>query len=699
MNAPPTLVAFDSETHLIRPDTPVPKAVCYSFATPKEPGFVLAADSGADLLERLLSLPDNTLIGHNLSYDLQVLCRQRPELLPQVFRAFREGRLADTMVREQLLAIRRGNLQFRFLEDGRAVKQEFSLSGLVKQWLDEELEKPALRTEYEKFDGIPVEQWPVEAVRYAQLDAESTLRVYLSQAADPKPNFADERRQTFAAFSLALMPSHGVHIDGKQVLELEGRLKKRHAHFQKALLRHGLLKLKNKAGELGKDLKKIRHRILDAAVLAQVSPELTPKGKARAKDEPRWDVVREAFGAIDAGLEPDLTAMATGADAVEKVVAFPYPPECKDPAKYLEELPEAEFDALVATQPAYALAPLQAYSNIEKILGVYVKPMKEAWEEDRPMGSRPNGLVMSGRTSWAASNLDGRKIGTNLQNFPRVPGVRECIRARPGYALCSVDYDALELRTLAQVVLKIVGRSRLAERFQENPDFDPHSSFAARMLGISYEEAIALKEAKDKGFKGARQKAKAATFGFPGGLGIDRFRDYARKGYGTVLTDAEARELKDIWLAEHPEMKSYFRFVSMKAERGGEIQLPITGRYRGRCGYTDGANYGFQGLAADGAKEALNDVTEACYAIEGSVLFGARPVVFIHDEIIVEVPLDRASESAAEIKRLMEAAMVRAATPDIPSRASPALSLSWIKEASDVYDAEGFLIPWEWREN
>jgi DNA polymerase I-like protein with 3'-5' exonuclease and polymerase domains len=305
---------------------------------------------------------------------------------------------------------------------------------------------------------------------------------------------------------------------------------------------------------------------------------------------------------------------------------------------------------------------------------------------------------MSGRTSWAASTLDGRKIGTNLQNFPRVPGVRECIRAREGYALCSVDYDALELRTLAQVVLSIVGRSRLAERFQANPDFDPHSSFAARMLGISYEEAIALKEAKDKGFKAARQKAKAATFGFPGGLGIEKFRDYARKGYGTILSDSEARELKAIWLAEHPEMQSYFRFVSRAAEMGGEIRLPITGRYRGRCGYTDGANYGFQGLASDGAKEALSDVTEACET-EGSILYGSHPVVFIHDEIIVEVPLGQADACAKEIKRLMEEAMVRVATPDIPSRASPALSLSWIKEASDVYDAEGFLIPWEWRES
>ena len=66
----------------------------------------------------------------------------------------------------------------------------------------------------------------------------------------------------------------------------------------------------------------------------------------------------------------------------------------------------------------------------------------------------------------------------------------------------------------------------------------------------------------------------------------------------------------------------------------------LTGRVRGRVGFTQARNTPFQGLAADGAKLALWALIRAGY----------RVVAFIHDEIIVELP-EEGVDHAAEARR------------------------------------------------
>ena len=101
----------------------------------------------------------------------------------------------------------------------------------------------------------------------------------------------------------------------------------------------------------------------------------------------------------------------------------------------------------------------------------------------------------------------------------------------------------------------------------------------------------------------------------------------------------------------------------------------------------------FQGMAADGAKRALFAVSRECYADETSPLFGCRPLVFVHDEIILEAPADRGHECAMRLKHLMEREM-NAVTPSIPASATPAIATRWLKNAEPKYDDTGRLIPW-----
>lgn len=294
------------------------------------------------------------------------------------------------------------------------------------------------------------------------------------------------------------------------------------------------------------------------------------------------------------------------------------------------------------------------------------------------------------------------RIGANLQNFPRMPGVRECIIARPGFVFSSTDYDSIELRTLAQAQLRILGTSTLARRYQADPNYDPHTAFAARLAGgITYAEAMARKEAGDKEIKRFRQLAKAPNFGYPGGMGAKKLVLYAWKSYGMRITLAEAERFREVWFAEQPEMRGYFAHVTKIVESGGDhggtFKQIGSGRLRGACGFCDGCNGYFQGLAADGGKAALFAVSRECYADPFSPLFGSRPVAFIHDEIIAEVPEHCAADASDRIVELMIREMARY-VPDVPIRATPTLMRRWYKAAEPVYDDAGRITVWEPRE-
>ncbi len=100
-------------------------------------------------------------------------------------------------------------------------------------------------------------------------------------------------------------------------------------------------------------------------------------------------------------------------------------------------------------------------------------------------------LLLNGRTS---------SYDPNTQNPPRVAGIREVTRARPGHVLIDNDYPQIELRTWAHVCLKVLGFSRMAELL--NGGLDPHLDLGARIVGVSYEDAKArlkIEKAAPKG--------------------------------------------------------------------------------------------------------------------------------------------------------------------------------------------------------
>ena len=290
----------------------------------------------------------------------------------------------------------------------------------------------------------------------------------------------------------------------------------------------------------------------------------------------------------------------------------------------------------------------------------------------------------------------------NIQNIPTDPEIRACWEAREGYLFCSTDYESAELRSLAQVCLNVVGYSILADELKAG--LDPHLSFASKRLGLEYTEALRRKEAGDKSIKEARQRAKAANFGIPGGLGAETFIAYSR-GYGVKLDLEEAREIISDWKAHYAESKPYFRYTSDQTGRGtATLVHPITGFTRGDTSFTSGSNFWFQSLTASYTKAATYEVVKESWigaSTDGefdgvkkvSPLFGARPNLMIHDQIISEMRPKRAHEAGYRQALLMRREADRL-VPDIPNPVEPALSKNWEKDVATVLDNTGRLVEW-----
>jgi DNA polymerase I-like protein with 3'-5' exonuclease and polymerase domains len=154
-----------------------------------------------------------------------------------------------------------------------------------------------------------------------------------------------------------------------------------------------------------------------------------------------------------------------------------------------------------------------------------------------------------------------------------------------------------------------------------------------------------------------------------------------------VISEEEAESLKRAWFGRWPEMRDYFAHIKRDVS-AGYLEQHYSGRRRGGIGFTDGANSYFQGLVADGAKRALYDVVRASWMEPNSPLYGARPVLFIHDEIICEAEISRAPAAADELARLMLKG-IKPFLPDLPIQAEAWCSRVWAKGLDEMRDDRG----------
>jgi len=632
-------VAWDTETHLIKPGLLAPPMVCVSFAYRGESGIIHAKDPAArQFVIEVLQDPAVISVGANMPYDLGVVMAEWPDLTPLVFDALDRDRVEDVQTRQRLIDIARGDLAgYRFR--GAWHQMKYSLADLERRHLarDRAADKgpDAWRLRYGELADTPIDRRPEAARQYPIDDAEGTLGVYFSQR-DHEHYLNDSFRQTRAHMALHLMSCRGLVTDARAVdLYLE-RTK----------------------------------RDIEAARETAMAAGLVQERKRPTKAQAKKGVPGPWFK----------KNMKIAQQRMERV--YPDCPRTKPSKTHPNGYPQLD-EENVLTSGDEALIAYQKFTTSAKRINDVYDLYKGA--AGSPLQTRFTPVLDTGRTSSS---------GPNVQNRSRAPGDRECFVARDGWVFGNADYDGVELRTLAQACLILLGRSALADAL--NAGKDPHVMLASTMLGIDYEtEGMPRYEDDDAEVAGARQDAKPGNFGFPGGMGVPTFVVTQRKN-GNYYTLERATEVREAFVQTWDEMAEYFRMIGREANGGAYLMQLGSERYRGDMTYSQACNTYFQGLAADAAKAAMWALAKACY-VPGvdDALYGCRPVNFVHDEFIVEMPDDEwAHDRVTRMAEIMCEA-TRPWVPDVPLTAGPLLMRRWSKAAKDRYDAEGRLVPWD----
>jgi DNA polymerase I len=651
------MLAWDTETEAIREVRLAPPLACVTFSDGERSELIHHADPAAKRCVQWLLEQETTLA--NAPFDLAVVWAYFPDLRDLVWEAVYSGRIHDVLMRQKLLDLGAGcyrRTYRRLPGEEKTTLLGYSLSDTHARYYKVRMEKDTWRLRYGELRGLPLEQWPEGARRYATYDAEVTARIYDLQSVEAqrttKHNLHNEIAQVQAHFALHLMSCWGFKTDLKRVEQVIAEIDKETPALIERLRKVDLVR--PKGGKPHVRNEKLAKQMMYAAVGDAGELTVTGYKKVKAGEMNKDEALRAGYIKID------------------------------------EEWCEISgYAALVDYYHFRQNQLLKTKLGHIHIAAKYGLPVQTSFEP----------LMETGRTSSRENKTLRNSMA--LQNPPRKGGMRSCFTARPGCTLISADYGQAELVSLAQVTYALCGYSKMRDLINSNMDL--HVDFAKEIIAVErgirmdYADAFKLYKSENPYMEDRRNLAKGFNFGKPGGLGAASFQSYVRKGWGIDITFEQSRTLGYAWLDHFEEMRPYFRWISDMIEQGGgrvDIQQYMTGRWRGKCYYTQAANTLFQGLTADAAKAALFEVSRHCYAVKSSALYGCRPVLFVHDEIITEAPREQANEAAKEQERIMVDVYQRY-TPDVKITAEAHLMDSWYKEAKAQYDERGKLIPWD----
>lgn len=327
---------------------------------------------------------------------------------------------------------------------------------------------------------------------------------------------------------------------------------------------------------------------------------------------------------------------------------------------------------------------LQLYSDYSQSTTLMARADDMMQGFELPLQTRYNPLLETGRSS--SSKPKPPVVGMQAQNFPRKAGARECLTPRPGHGFLSGDLPTAELRSLGQVCIDRFGWSKMADAINSGRDI--HTWFAAAILGVTYEELLKRIADEDPIATEARQQAKPYNFGLPGGQGVDSFVLFAWRNYRLRITTQQAAKYKALWLDTFPEMALYFKWVSKMCDNKRKKALVRhlrSGRWRANVPYCATCNTQFQELTACAATAGLCEVSRLCYSDPDSWLWNSRPLMFTHDENVLEVPLERGHEAAMEFADVMRDEF-NVWHPDVPiAKVDVCLSMTYSKKMKPIW--------------
>jgi len=308
------VIAWDLETHLIKPGQVYPKLVCYSEA----PGCRLLA--GEDSLNRAEEVLRNfSSVGHNIFFDLGVVAAERPHLLPVIFNAIEENRVTCTLLRQKMIDNSKGEMKYVWSEESNKYKATsgFSLQQVAKRLLGIELPKvDTWRLRFRELDGVNLSQWPKEAAEYSIRDACVTLDVYSEQERLWPAGMTNEAKQIESGWALHLTGGWGVRTDKKRVKSTKARILAAYREHMTTAKKHGFVRADGSRNML---------EVKSAVAECLESPALTDKGNIKTDREQLLKTGHPGLNAV-AEMVRVGKLLTTYIPVLEKGVTYPITP-------------------------------------------------------------------------------------------------------------------------------------------------------------------------------------------------------------------------------------------------------------------------------------------------------------------------------------------------------------------------------------
>jgi len=690
--------ALDCETAVSQDPTEIPQLAMVAVSD-GQLTCILHPQQVAQFIQQ--HLPTGRMVCHHIGFDFWVLHKhlrtvQAQDALRALWTAANQQRLHDTMILACLVGIATA-------DDDR----QLSLSELAKQMLDVVLDKDTYRLRYAETIGADWNTLAPGWFEYPATDAAVTYRLFhqlfqqaqtITKAAQVPTRYGmlTESIQVQAAICLAHTQRLGLHIDTGRAQELRSELEQQIQQTIAQLESMEPTLFRRNTGqrylfdvgsniEVSMDQQRLASRLQAIAQQHQLPAPSTKTGKLSTSVNEYWKEHRL--------LDPFIDAYCSYREQT-KLLSF--------------------FDAL--KQPR-------------------IHPRYRA-------------LIRTGRTSASSPNI---------QQLPTGSKVREAVVPAPGHLLLCIDYSAIELRTLAAVCQSRFGFSKLADVIRSGTD--PHSYTAAMFAGVTLDEFKQLPNAKQLRQQakavnfglpaglGAASLVTYAKFGYGVAMTLEQATEFR-----TMLTDTIYPELA-LYLAEDPAqllaislqadvttvratIRKQWQYGLLRrvteghrakadgtrytnstlgsvwehlqqlnrnpalaaaiAQRDTTETSPLrrllyspvatpTGRIRGQVPFTAARNTPFQGLAADGAKLAMWNL----------LLAGYRVVAFVHDEFVIELPVDADHTQEAQRINAICCGSMQQVVGDIPIACEFSLSDRWYKQATAVWDADGTLKIWQ----
>ncbi|HEX9984173.1 MAG TPA: DNA polymerase I [Thermoanaerobaculia bacterium] len=273
------------------------------------------------------------------------------------------------------------------------------------------------------------------------------------------------------------------------------------------------------------------------------------------------------------------------------------------------------------------------YRELHKLKSTYIDALPVLVGSDGRVHTLFNQAVAAtGRLSSSDPNLQNIPIRTETGRE-----IRKAFIAEDGFVLLAADYSQVELRILAHISQD----EDLIETFRRGADI--HRATASKMFNIPENELT----------HDQRRAAKTINFGVL--YGMSAFRLSNELGIPTN----QAKDFIDAYFARYPKIQGYLDRTLEEARRTGKVTT-LFGRVRyipeiqNRSFTVRGnaermaTNAPIQGTAADILKLAMIALDEKLTPT------GARMLLTVHDEIVIEAPEANAADVAGIVKETME---------------------------------------------